>query len=197
MSKKDEQEVTKQVDEVVNETIDESEINEGNLKQDPNSELAQLRNIVFGAAKTELETEIQRLRQEMQASFELSAKKLQQEMSEMQTALEEHVNKLDQRITWVDDQHDDRSTKLNTYADKIASELEMNTANNQQQDEEIQKRLDNEIELLSNKFTKQHNQTIDLLNQVKKDLNTSKTDRKTLARLLATVASNLETDEDY
>jgi|GEM_PF-1019689 len=194
MSKKDEHETNQEADQATNE---ESIKNEEKLMANPTSELDQLRNIVFGAAKTELETHIEQLRQEMQISFELSAKKLQQEMSEIQRALEEHVSKLDQRISWVDGQHDERSTKLNTYADQIATELEMNSSNSQQQDEEIQKRLDNEIELLTNKFTKQHNQTIDLLNQLKKDLNTtSKTDRKTLARLLATVASNLDTDED-
>lgn len=197
MSKKEDQEVTNQADEIVNEASEENQKNEENLKEETNSELAQLRNIVFGAAKTELETHIEQLRQEMQVSFDLSAQKQQQEMATMQTTLEEHVSKLEQRITWVDNQQDERSAKLNTYADQIACELEMNTANSQQQDEEIQKRLDNEIELLTNRFTEQHNQTINLLNQVKKDLNTSKTDRKTLARLLSTVASNLETDEDY
>jgi hypothetical protein len=172
------------------------EDNNQTIGNSADSELTQLRNILFGTAKTELQTQIDQLRQEMQLNFELSAKKLQQEMSDMQHAIQHHVNQLDQRIAVVDNQQDDKTTKLNDYADKIASELEMNASISEEQDGQIQKRLDNEIELLTSRFTKQHDQTIELLNQVKNDLNTTKTDRKTLARLLATVASGLEVDDD-
>ena len=187
MSKHDKQEV-----------IDATNQEENNqvITDSSDTELTQLRNIIFGTAKTELQTQIDQLRQEMQLNFDLSAKKLQQEMSDMQNAMQSYVNQLDQRIALVDNQQDDKTAKLNDYADKIASELEMNTSISQDQDEQIQKRLDNEIELLTSRFTKQHDQTIDLLNQVKNDLNTTKTDRKTLARLLATVASGLEVDDD-
>lgn len=187
MSKHDKQEVV---------VATNQEDNNQTVTDSADTELTQLRNIIFGTAKTELQTQIDQLRQEMQLNFELSAKKLQQEMSDMQSAVQSYVNQLDQRIALVDNQQDDKTAKLNDYADKIASELEMNTSINQDQDEQIQKRLDNEIELLTSRFTEQHNQTIDLLNQVKNDLNTTKTDRKTLARLLATVASGLEVDDD-
>jgi len=187
MSKHDKQEVIAATNQEENNQV---------ITDSSDTELTQLRNIIFGTAKTELQTQIDQLRQEMQLNFDLSAKKLQQEMSDMQNAMQSYVNQLDQRIALVDNQQDDKTAKLNDYADKIASELEMNTSISQDQDEQIQKRLDNEIELLTSRFTKQHDQTIDLLNQVKNDLNTTKTDRKTLARLLATVASGLEVDDD-
>lgn len=160
------------------------------------SELDQLRNIVFGSAKADLESNLAQLQHEMREGFAEAAKNLQQQVTNMQSALQDSVHSLEDRIAWVDNQHDEKSAELNAYADKLAAELEMNDTNSKQQDDELHKRLDNEIDQLTNKFTQQHDQTIELLNQVKKELNSSKTDRKTLARLLATVADNLDTDEE-
>jgi ABC-type transporter Mla subunit MlaD len=71
----------------------------------------------------------------------------------------------------------------------------MAEANNKQENHVLHVRLDKEIKMLTAKFTEQLNQALDKLTQVSSELNSSKTDRKTLAKLLATVASNLETDE--
>ena len=86
--------------------------------------------------------------------------------------------------------------ELADWTKQIEVEVETNDINNRQQDDEIRKELDSAIDQLTSQFTKKHQQTIDLLNQVKKDLNSSKTDRKTLAKLLASVANDLSTDED-
>jgi len=160
------------------------------------SELDQLRHIVFGSAKAELDVNLADLQLEMREGFEHAAKQLQQQMTEIKNTLQESVNTLEDRIAWVDNQHSEKSLELIHNADKLTAEVEMNDANNQQHNEELHKKIDNDIDQLTNTFTQQHERTIELLNQVKKDLNSSKTDRKTLARLLATVANDLDTDEE-
>jgi hypothetical protein len=46
------------------------------------------------------------------------------------------------------------------------------------------------------KFSDQLSDALTMLTQASNELNSSKTDRKTLAKLLATVVSNLETGDD-
>ncbi|WP_375751442.1 hypothetical protein [Vibrio sp. HN007] len=191
MAEHDETEKNEEV-EVVDQEVDQ----EIEIEQETVSELDQLRSIVFGAAKADLDAHLVELQKEMRAGFDQAAQELREQVAEMQAALKDSVDSLDNRITWVDSQHDDKTADLSAYADKLASEIEMNDTSSKQQDDELQRRLEEEVQDLTDKFTRQHDQTIELLNQVKQELNTSKTDRKTLARLLATVASNLETDED-
>ncbi|TDO99381.1 hypothetical protein [Marinomonas balearica] len=160
------------------------------------SELDQLRNIVFGAAKADLDERIRALQSEMRAGFEQATQSLHQQISNVQAALQESVNSLEDRIGQVDSHYDYKTSELTKNIETLAAEVESNDENNRQLDEALHKRIDEEIQQLTDQFTQKHNQTIDLLNQVKKELNSSKTDRKTLAKLLATVATNLETEED-
>lgn len=159
------------------------------------SELEQLRQIVFGQAQAGLENQMALLQQEMKAGFDRLSQHLQQQIAEIQGALQDHVNHLEDRIALVDSQHEEKSADLNAYADKLSAELETYDANSRHQSDELHKRLDGEIRQLTDKFTAQHDQTLELLSQVKSELNSSKTDRKTLAKLLAAMATNLETDE--
>ncbi|WP_293745658.1 hypothetical protein [uncultured Paraglaciecola sp.] len=109
--------------------------------------------------------------------------------------MREGFNQLDDKLALADQGQDEKAAELHTYADKISSELEMAEANSKQENDELHDRLDKEIKSLTVKFTDQLNQALEKLTQMSSDLNSTKTDRKTLAKLLATVASNLETDE--
>lgn len=159
------------------------------------SELTLLRQIVFGEAQADLEYQLETLRQEMQAGFEQLTQTLQQQMEQMQAALEDNVHQLEDRIAGVDQQYEEKTASLDDTTNKLADEIEMTDANSNKQDEALHKRLDKEVQQLSDEFTHKHNHTLDLLNQVKKELTSSKTDRKTLANLLASMASDLETED--
>lgn len=160
------------------------------------SELDQLRNIVFGSAKADLDLRILELQSEVRSGFEQAAEMLKLQMSEMYSALQESVGSLEDRIGQVDSHYDYKTTEIDNNLEKLAEEVDANDAKHKQLDDDLHKRIDREIQTVTDQFTQKHNQTIDLLNQVKKELNSSKTDRKTLAKLLATVASNLETEDD-
>ena len=65
----------------------------------------------------------------------------------------------------------------------------------QQDFKAMEQALDSGSQTLSHNFNEQLDQLKTHLESVSKELSSSKTDRKTLAKLLATMATNLEDDE--
>lgn len=159
------------------------------------TELESLREIVFGAAKSDIERRISALEQHTDDKFKKMQLTLEKNTQSLQTSIQDGFNQLEDKLALANQGQDEKAAELNTYADKISSELEMAEANNKQENDDLHERLDKEINTLTIKFTDQLNQALEKLTLVSKELNSSKTDRKTLAKLLAAVASNLETDE--
>lgn len=161
-----------------------------------NSELDQLRDIVFGAAKADIDSQLHALKNSMNDGFKKAEQALQSNMQIMQEKLDDGLKDLNALLRENDNRHEDKESELNAYADKLSSELEMADANNRQENDELHSRIDKEVSALTKKYDAKFAEALDKLNQVTHELSNSKTDRKTLAKLLATVATNLETDED-
>lgn len=159
------------------------------------SELDTLRDIVFGAAKADLDMRINQLEQTMLSSFKQAEETLLKHVAQITNNIEDNVHKLEDNLGKVDQQQEERSAELNAYADKIASELEMSDASGKQEADDLHARIDKEVKLLTDKYDAKFAEALEKLNQVTAELGSTKTDRKTLAKLLATVATNLETDE--
>ncbi|MFT2089641.1 hypothetical protein [Paraglaciecola sp. 2405UD69-4] len=160
------------------------------------SELDSLRNIVFGAAKTEIEQRISALEQQTLDSFKNIELLIEKNTKALSTSMLEGFAQLEDKLALADQGQEQKAAELNAYADKISSELEMAETSNKQENDELHKRIDIEINELTVKFNHQLEEALARLTQVSSELNASKTDRKTLAKLLATVASNLETGDD-
>ncbi|MEP0354229.1 MAG: hypothetical protein ABJH06_13470 [Paraglaciecola sp.] len=160
------------------------------------SELDSLRDIVFGAAKNEIELRISALEQHTQDSFKKMELLVETNTKSLHTSMQDGFNQLEDKLALADQGQEQKSAELNAYADKISSELEMAETNNKQEADELHKRIDSEVNELTVKFNHQLEEALAKLTQVSSELNSSKTDRKTLAKLLATVASNLETGDD-
>lgn len=160
------------------------------------SELNTLREIVFGAAKNDLEQRITALEQKTEQNFQKMGGLIEKNSQTIKDAMQQGFEQLEDKLAIADKGQDEKAAELNAYANRLSSELEMAEANNKQENDELHQRVDKEIQALTQKFTDQLNQALEKLTQVSNELNTSKTDRKTLAKLLATVASNLETGDD-
>jgi hypothetical protein len=159
------------------------------------SELDTLRHIVFGAAKADLERGLSELSRLTGEHFQKLEQQMALQMKQLHGAMEDGLHRLEQQLAVADQNQDKKAEELNAYADKISSELEMAEANSKQENDELHQRLDKEISLLTHSFNEQLQQALANLAKVSSELNTSKTDRKTLAKLLNTVATNLATDE--
>ena len=77
----------------------------------------------------------------------------------------------------------------------LSSEHEMFASATQQDFKNIEQALDTESQSLTRNFNDELAQLKVHLESVSNDLTSSKTDRKTLAKLLATMATNLEDDQ--
>lgn len=162
----------------------------------PLSELDQLRDIVFGSAKRSIEQRIDALEVSMQNEFSQMRKSQAENVAMLQKTLQETTETLTTHLQNVDKSHQQKSDEINAYADRLASELEMTETSGKEDTEQLHTRLDKEVRALTQNFNDKYAEAMQKLEQVTTDLTSSKTDRKTLAKLLSTVAVNLETDDD-
>ncbi|MDO6694885.1 hypothetical protein Q4574_16425 [Aliiglaciecola sp. 3_MG-2023] len=167
-------------------------------KSDSNSpsELATLRQIVFGAAQADIELRLSELEHKMLERFQQSDQQLSAKVNELNKSMQSGFDELQLRVNSMDKVYDDKTAELNAYANKLSSELEMSDNNGRQETDELHTRVDKEVAMLTEKYDARFAEALERLDQVTKELSSTKTDRKTLAKLLATMAVNLETDEE-
>ncbi|MFC4700202.1 hypothetical protein ACFO4O_08550 [Glaciecola siphonariae] len=159
------------------------------------SDIEQLRLIVFGQAKQELDQKIRLLDKRM--SDELNS--LQLKSDERHAALLETINEnhasLLNKLDEIDGQHDSNAAALDADIKQLNAQLEM--AENASRDDSLalHKRIDSEVDDLQSQLKSAINDLSEQLNAMNNNLASSKTDRKILAKLLANVATNLEIDD--
>jgi dGTP triphosphohydrolase len=158
-------------------------------------ELAQLRTIVFGAAENKLIAQITNLRSDMEQSIASLDQSLSKKLFEFQQNVELKFTEVGERISLLDKAHDDNEINIQKSLDSLYSEHEMFASTTQQDFKEINQSLENESNNLTLNFDQQLEQLKTHLEKVSNELSSSKTDRKTLAKLLATMATNLEADQ--
>lgn len=158
------------------------------------NELEQLRFIVFGEAKKSIENRIDTIHSELSNS--ISAFKEQQiiQFSDMQLQFENALNALDKKLQSIDSHHEDNHNNLIKANETLNSALEMAESSGKDDADALHDRIDKEMAALSANFDFKYAEAMEKLSKVTHELTDTKTDRKTLARLLATMASNLETD---
>jgi hypothetical protein len=168
------------------------------VEQDPENalgELDQLRKIVFGDAQQQLLEQLALLRSDMEKALHSQDHKFSVSLEKTQEDFTKKLEELDKRLQFVDKMHDDNEANIQKEHESLVSEYEMFTAATQQDFKNLEQSLDNESNSLSNNFNDQLEQLKNHLEVVSKELSSSKTDRKTLAKLLATMATNLEDDQ--
>lgn len=162
---------------------------------DATSELTQLRKIVFGAAEQRLVEQITLTREQLQSSLKDQEDLLSGQIKSLGETVEQHFTTLTKKIDEVDNQHNDNHQQHSQQLSSLNSELEMLAASSQDELKELEASVERENQRLSSHFTEQLEQLKTYLEDVSKELSSSKTDRKTLAKLLAAMATNLEDDQ--
>ncbi|MEM0912650.1 MAG: hypothetical protein AAGJ37_16875 [Pseudomonadota bacterium] len=169
------------------------------ITEDSGAVLGQLREIVFGQAQRQLETGIDQLKLYMDQQFaalqqqnEDSAKAIHTTISKMRNEFQESLSKSNKENA---DQMLSLGRELDDAASRLSSEIEMSDNSGKDEAKQIHQRMDDEVTQLNKQFNEKVQQILSKLDAVTHELSSSKTDRKTLARLLATMATNLESDE--
>lgn len=159
------------------------------------TELEQLRQLIFGDAQQQLMTQITTMHHELEKALKAQEQSFSERLSKMQENIEQQFSSVDQRILFFDKTHDEHEASLQKDLTSLASEHEILATATQQDFKNMEQSLDSESNALASNFHEQLEQLKAHLEGVSKELSSSKTDRKTLAKLLATMATNLEDDQ--
>ncbi len=158
------------------------------------SELEQLRFIVFGAAEESIENRIDAVHSELTKAIHVFKEQQIKQFSEMQIQFESALNALDKKLQNIDSHHENNHSDMVKANEMLNSAIEMAESSGKDDAEALHERIDKEMAALSANFDFKYAEAMEKLSKVTHELTDTKTDRKTLARLLATMASNLETD---
>jgi hypothetical protein len=161
----------------------------------PIDELEQLRKIVFGNAEQQLQEKILSTHAEMKKALSNQNENFNERLTNFQQAIEQRFTELEQRLHLSDKNHDNNESAIQKDLANLASEHEMFATSTQQDFKSVEQSLDSESDTLSKNFNEQIEQLKLHLDDVSKELSSSKTDRKTLAKLLSTMATNLADDQ--
>ncbi|UUO23331.1 hypothetical protein FGD67_08975 [Colwellia sp. M166] len=161
----------------------------------PTNELDQLRQIVFGAAEQQLKQQIASTRSDIEQALSKQNSSFNDRLVQMQENINKRFTELEQKLQLFDKNHDDNEASIEKNLASLSSEHEMFTSATQQDFKNIEQAIDHESQLLTGNFNEQLEQLKTHLEAVSNELSSSKTDRKTLAKLLATMATNLEDDQ--
>ena len=158
-------------------------------------ELDQLRQIVFGVAEQQLKKQIALTRSDLEQALHIQSVSFTNRLDKMQENINQQFADVEQKMQHLDKTHDENEVVIQKDLASLASEHEMFATSTQQDFKSMEQALDSGSQTLSRNFNEQLEQLKTHLESVSKELSSSKTDRKTLAKLLATMATNLEDDE--
>lgn len=157
-------------------------------------ELATIKSILFGEAQSTLEQKLSNLQSSLDQGLSSLKYELTDKVNKLHETIEQSLVKIEDKIQYVDSQHDTKNELLDSQLSALASEHESFSTNTETHLEVLNSELNKETDILSKNFTEQIETLKQELDKVSLELHSSKTDRKTLARLLATMATNLEDD---
>lgn len=175
-----------------------NELKEDQPKEDkvqPLSELAQLRDIVFGEAQRLLQAQQKQMFQDLQSEIENLDISLNRSMDQGFKSLEQDISNLDKKTSSFDIDHHERSDILKSELDQLATDLSSQGDHTTNEMDTLHDKFTADLNALSTELQKQILELVSKLAQVSGDLDSSKTDRKQLAQLFNTVAFNLEKED--
>lgn len=167
----------------------------GSASNDAFSELEQLRLLVFGQAKQQLDQRIDELQQRVSDELDMQQKQFNERFSEMSTHIEQQHQAVLANLAELNNTQETDKAELIEANKTLSSQLEMTENASKDDFVAMQKRIDHEVNQLESGLDKAKHEILAQLEQVTKELSGSKTDRKKLALLLANMASNLDADD--
>ena len=120
---------------------------------------------------------------------------LEVQFNDIRKLIDNQVQDLSHRLEGANSSNSNVQNQLQATTDKLQSELEIAETSAKNDNDALEAHVVKELDSLENVFSKRHQELLERLQQVTSELSETKTDRKTLANLLSTMASNLATDQ--
>ena len=158
-------------------------------------ELTQLRDILFGQAQQQLTERIDMVEKQLAEQVATLTDSIEKGFATLNASLRETEKALSQQITQTDTKQDDNYTQLMKITDGLQSSLEMAESAAKSDTQSLENHMVQEMDKLDAQIAANIGQLQEKLSKVTSELSNTKTDRKTLAELLATMATNLVTDK--
>ncbi|MBU2976620.1 hypothetical protein [Alteromonas sp. C1M14] len=159
------------------------------------TELGQLREILFGQSNRDFQHQLDQLSARVEQHIQQLSSQLDEQVKQLNSTIDSRFDTLSKQLSEDSQQHQQNQGELKALHDTLKSELEMAEASAHDETGKLDTRLKKEMDELESMFNQRHQALLERLQQVTAELSTSKTDRKTLANLLSTMASNLATDQ--
>ena len=170
------------------------DVNETQSAPQPADELAQLRELLFGQTNRAFRADLSALESRVNDSFAKLNTHLDDQFNDIRKLIDQQISELSNQLASANDNHSNVQEQLQNTTDKLQSELEIAETAAKSDNDALEAHVVKELESLDNLFSKRHQELLEKLQQVTSELSESKTDRKTLANLLSTMATNLATD---
>ena len=164
-------------------------------KKQSNDELSQLREILFGQSNRAFRADLNNLESRINDNFKQLNKQLDAQFQDIRKLIDTQISDLSNRLESSNDAHNNVQNQLLSTTEKLQSELEIAETAAKNDNDALEAHMVKELESLETLFSKRHAELLERLQQVTSELSETKTDRKTLANLLSTMASNLATDQ--
>lgn len=157
-------------------------------------ELEQLRLIVFGQARAELDTKIDSLEQSLTLQMNNMAEQFTTQIKALNESMSSQFTASIASLQTLDNTREADKIAFEAANASLASQLEMAENASKDDYELINKRIEKEVNKLELTVDTSMQDILAQIERVTGELSSSKTDRKTLAQLLADMASNLNAD---
>jgi len=158
-------------------------------------ELAQLKEILFGQSNRAFRADLENLEARVNESFSKLNQKIENQFSDTRKLIEDQIHDLSTRLEHANTSNANVQSHLQSTTDKLQSELEIAETTAKNDNDALEAHVVKELESLESLLSSRHRELLERLQQVTSELSDTKTDRKTLANLLSTMASNLTTDQ--
>ncbi len=158
-------------------------------------ELTQLREILFGQTNRAFKADLASLESRINDNFASLNNQLEVQFNDIRKLIDNQVQDLSHRLEGANSSNSNVQNQLQATTDKLQSELEIAETSAKNDNDALEAHVVKELDSLESVFSKRHQELLERLQQVTSELSETKTDRKTLANLLSTMASNLATDQ--
>ncbi|MDO6568194.1 hypothetical protein Q4561_14065 [Alteromonas sp. 1_MG-2023] len=158
-------------------------------------ELTQLREILFGQTNRAFKADLASLESRINDNFATLNNQLEVQFNDIRKLIDNQVQDLSQKLEGSNNANNNVQNQLKATTDKLQSELEIAETSAKNDNDTLEAHVVKELDSLESVFSKRHQELLERLQQVTSELSETKTDRKTLANLLSTMASNLATDQ--
>jgi ABC-type transporter Mla subunit MlaD len=161
----------------------------------PEDQLIAIRDLLHGEEVRRINASIQRLSEDFQARLDALREAAESSLHRLGTELSARSDDLRNHVDMLNKQRIDREAGLSGDIANVEKSLAESQREASQADNELHNELKSEAERLMREMTERHREAMAELKKTAQDLSANKADRKTLATLLATVATNLGADE--